>query len=237
VSFQRGAECPAAVEVERHSAGEQSPFRAHIESCSNCGAYVEELRAASVAFAKQRPAEMFLKQVARRKEQAPARRSWIFGLVGAIAAASLAMVLVPELIATLDEGPRLKGGSVEVYFKRGDAEPVRLVEGATLKPDDVLRFRYRGAQPASLAIIEKDQNGTVTVFAPFGGTRSVVKNADEFLADAVAVDATPGAAALFIFGARSTFDLAHLIAAIRASQAPVCDSCSLQEVLHYKKVP
>ena len=230
MSFQRGSDCPAAVEVERHSVGEQVSGRAHIEGCSSCAAYVRQLQEASTAFAKQRPAELVLKQLEGRKARRPAVPRWLFAALGALVAL---VVVVPRLIAPAD-GVRLKGGNVEVYFKRGAADPARLLDGARVKPGDALRFRYRGEQPAHLAVIERDEKGAVTVFAPFRGSDSVEAGPDEFLVDTVALDPTPGACKLFIVRAARRFDLAPLLKAISARQDPACDGCTV-DVLRYEK--
>ncbi|MHB8874524.1 MAG: hypothetical protein ACYC8T_12620 [Myxococcaceae bacterium] len=239
MSFQRGAACPPAVEVERHSAGESidPSWRTHIEGCANCTSYARELTEAASVFLKARPAELFLRQVERRAQTHPKRPvlSWVLSGVGALALASLALVVAPKLLAS-DE-VRFKGGDVEVYFKReGMAEAARVLEGARLEPGDTLRFRYRGLQSAHLAVIEQDRSGAVTVFAPFGGTHSVRLDSGQFSADAVTLDATTGPAKLFIIHGSKGFELAPLVDAVKRSGELGCDGCAV-EVLHYEKLP
>ena len=237
MSLERAPGCPPAVEVERHSAGEAVAAKAHIEACAHCGAYVQELQAAAEAFLKQRPAELFLPQVARRA-QTPAARPWLHWLsagFGAVAVASLAAIVLPELLAPADD-VRLKGASIEVFYKRGTSDPARVLDGASLEPGDTLRFRYRGEKKAQLALFERDASGAVTVFAPFGGAQSGERDRDEFFADAVAVDATLGTSTLYIVQSQTPFELAPVVEAIRAAREPSCRGCTVR-TLHFEKVP
>lgn len=239
MTFQRGAECPPAAEVERHAVGEsvEEKWRSHIETCGSCGAYVKDVKGSSVAFVQQRPAELFMRQVERRQRQQPVRAAWltwIFAGAGTLALASLALIVAPSLIAT-DE-VRFKGGAVEVYVKRGLLDPQRLLDGATVKPGDTLRFRYRGEQAAHLAVIEQDGAGAVTVFAPFQGTHSVELKPEEFFADAVAVDDTAGAAKLYVIQRARRIELTSLVETIRGFGEPSCEGCVI-ELLRYEKTP
>lgn len=235
MSFQRGTECPPTVEVERHAAGEETKFRPHIDACAGCTAYVRELKEAAAAFNAQRPADLFMRQVDRRREAQGARRpflSWILAGVGTVALASIALVVMQKP----PDDVRFKGGTVEIYVKRGLDEPVRLLDGATVKPGDTLRFRYRGAERAHLAVIEQDGAGAVTVFVPFGQEKSAELAPDEFAPGAVAIDETPGASTLYVVQRGKSFDLTPLVETIRSFNAPSCDGCSV-ETIRYGKTP
>lgn len=236
MSFERGAECPPAVEVERHSAGEETKWRGHIEGCANCTAYARELKDGSEAFIKQRTPELFMKQVERRAAQ-PAPRAafwrWMPGIVGLLLAVPLSFLVVS--LSERGDEVRFKGGSVEVYFKRGLNEPSRLVDGEKLKPGDTLRFRYRGQESAHVAIIERDGAGSVTVFAPFDGSQTAELQPESFFPDAVAVDDTPGRSTLFIIKSARRVELQALVESARAFQDPRCDGCEV-DVLHYEKL-
>ena len=181
--------------------------------------------------------KIFIGQLERRREVTPARGptlSWLFAGAGALVMASVAILTLPQWYA-LQDGVRTKGGVVEVYSKRALANPIRVLEGAELKPGDTLRFRHRGEHRAHILVIEQDSAGSLTVFAPFGGAHSVVVSGDDFLPDAVALDRPLGKSSLITIHSATQFELAPLMEALRSPRQPQCQLHG--GPFHFEKVP
>lgn len=211
----RGAECPPALTLEACVAGEiELP---HLASCAVCRTYVETLQREQTAFrASQAPLRA---PPPRRIGPAP----WV--AVAALAA-SLAVVFFMRAPA---ETVAFKGERFHALVRHvGATTAEHLENGEQLAAGDSLRFTFEAPRDGYLLIVEKDGEGRVTVFWPFGATHSGAIRAassKEPLSGAVELDASKGPAsltAIFSPQPRSALD------------ATPCDGCLIETVRYTK---
>ncbi|MFZ5441251.1 MAG: hypothetical protein ACOZQL_14680 [Myxococcota bacterium] len=225
----RSERCPPTAELEAFAAGASPALAAHVSGCAHCAPYVEALRREADAFARARPPELFLKQLARRVDAQATRRApwWRWLAIAVPVAAALALVVkLPT-----DDGVTLKGDAFKVFLKRGDAESVALGPDAQVQAKDALRFSYDAPADGFLAVFDLDGADEVTVFFPYAAsTAGAVKKGQGLLGGSVVLDAQAGPEWLVAVWAKKPFDTGPLAAQLRgqATRPEVklsCDGC------------
>jgi hypothetical protein len=223
--------CAAPVILQMIAAGESTGADAHVAGCAACQARVAGYREASAAFLRQRPPELFLRKLQRRK-----RPSWLpLLLCGAL---GLCIVVLPRAGGEI----RDKGGSpLSVVYRRGDAEPRQVAPEHRLKPGDALRFSYAPSEHGYLAILDVDGAGKVTAFYPYDGARAAPLLGQGWLPGSVILDAAEGPEWLIGVFATKPFEVAPLAAQL-ASLPPgatpklECGDCRV-DLLRIHKTP
>jgi hypothetical protein len=225
--------CLAPVVLQRIAAGESTGAESHADGCASCQARIERYREASAAFLRQRPPELFLRKLQRRKHPV---RSWLpLALCGAL---SLAIIAIPRG----GEEIRNKGASpLSVVYRRGNAEPLPVVPEHRLKQGDALRFSYAPSKQGYLAILNVDAAGKVTAFYPYDGDRAVPLESQGWLPGSVVLDATQGPEWLVGVFAAKPFPVAPLAAQLSSlppGAAPKleCGDCRV-DFLRIHKTP
>lgn len=146
--------------VDDLPASQRSDTAQHVSSCAPCRLLLDELEAARVVRMAVVPPELFVAQVAERRDrgavlvQRPRYRLWI----GALASAAAAAVL----ILTPHPSPRigLKGTGVTIHRNRGG--DVRIVGGGeTIRAGDALRVVVTLPRPNQVAAWFVDAHGRV----------------------------------------------------------------------------
>lgn len=228
----RGADCPPKVSLEAFSAGEELQLAPHVEGCPHCGPFVAALRVDAAAFARARPAELFLRQVDRRPAR-PAPRWWLALVAVAVSAGVAVLVLRP----TIPEEPRLKGDAFHVFLKRGEAEAMPVKMDQSVRPGDQLRFSYQASVDGWLAVFELDGTEQVEV-----RSAAEVSPGAHVLPGAIALDASAGPEWFVSVFSPTPLDVEGLRAQLRgqARHARVtlqCGKCQVEAVRVLKELP
>jgi hypothetical protein len=179
----RGPECPSTLTLDAYSAGDSQHVAAHTASCPACSAYLTSLQTEGDAFLRQRPPELFLKQVDAFVPE-PARRPWWrVALVVSFAAAVALLVAFPR------SGPEvsLKGTALRVLRRTpsGEAEP--LVTDARVRAGDVVRLTFSAPAAGWLMVAQLD--GSETAVTRFVGQ---VEVGTTTMPDAIELDDVAG---------------------------------------------
>lgn len=233
----RGPRCPPPVDLEELAAGEpgRPGAAAHLGECSPCRGYVELLRAEREAFLRQRPQEMFLRQVATKTPQPGRRRRWVPALAFGLPALALAVGISVALVGT-PPGIRGKGGALTVVVQRpGESGARPVAQDARLDRGDALRFSFAAPRDGYLMILDLDGSGKATVFHPYGGARSsrIRAGAADFLPNSVILDAAPGPEWIVAVFSPEPLEAEPLLAQVRATPwagAPAvqCPGCQVE---------
>jgi hypothetical protein len=230
--------CVAPVILQMIAAGETTSGAGHVAGCAACQARVAGYREASAAFLRERPPELFLRKLRRRRKP---WRSWLpLALCGAL---GLCLVVLPRASSEI----RNKGASpLSVVYRRGNAEPLPVAPEHRLKAGDALRFSYAAPAPEQggqgyLAILDVDAAGKVTAFYPYDGKRAAPLAGQGWLPGSVVLDSTQGPEWLIGIFASRPFDVAPLAAQL-ASLPPgatpklACGDCRV-DLLRIHKTP
>ena len=252
----RGPQCPPAALLEAMSAGEPAPApaEAHVKACAACSAHVAELASAREAFVRQKPADLFLKQLQRREAAAaaaPQRTPWqrflpLLATVVPLALLTVVGVRVWNRDATVDPhdpgGYELKGDRFKVTALREGAEPVQLEQDMPVRAGDRLRFAYVAPKDGYLLVLELDGAGQASVFHPFGAMLSAPHpgKSQDFVKGSVQLDATPGTSFLFAVFSEKPLEAAAMLNQLRAQAGETeprvdCDGCRVER-LRLRKV-
>jgi hypothetical protein len=226
----RTAACPPAIDLEQLAVGVALPaLEAHVKGCSQCLAYVAQVKQLSDDFVRARPAERFLGQLeAREQKAAPKRSSLAFVLVGAAGLAASVAVGVIALRTPGGSGVTFKGGLWSIASKRGDSVKT-LDRGATVTAGDALRFAVKTERPGHAVVLERDGLGKVTVVAPFNATAPQrLVAGTTVLEDSAVLDGTPGAETFVTIFSEHEFELAPLVKLLEANRPVTCDGCTVE---------
>lgn len=212
---QRPEACLSDLALDRLVMGEidrRAPAVAHLDTCETCRARLAELEAASRPFMSDGPA--------RRMPAPRARRRWAWVGAGATLASAAAVAL---WLRPAEERTRLKGGPVlEVIAKHGDGRVESIAPGATLAPNDAIRFRLSTQAAAYVSVIGLDAAGHVTAYAPASGPAlALPAGAGQLLDGSVILDDTPGAERIVALVCERPMDVAAVVA---AGQRALADS-------------
>jgi hypothetical protein len=242
---QRTDDCPSTVVLEAHAASEavDAQVAAHVDHCPVCQQYLVALRADQEHFRKQRPADLFLKQLEHR-EQRP-RRVIPFFPIAALGFSALAVALIlPAVLQRATPGVHYKGGSLLVFFKRaGMTTPQLVAPDQHLRPGDALRFSFRAKADGYLAILDLDGTRKVTVFHPYAGERPapIAAQQAEPFPNSVVLDRSPGPEVIIAVFRSTPFELEPLIQQLKetppfGTPKVTCDGCQV-ETLRIQKEP
>jgi hypothetical protein len=221
---------PSELELHRVALGQLPPDRqasveAHAGDCPLCADALASLRLAHQVFEGDVHARTAGAILSRAGERGPRRRSVWLWLLSAPAAALVLMVGWGALRSVGVLGPDLRtkgpgGGQavgLEVFARRG--EQVFAVSAQTpLHQGDAIRFVVR--RPAALdqlLVVGVQAAGVVTVYHPFGGTRSVALAgaAGRLEVDgSIVLDDRPGPERVFALLGRQPIDLESVRAAL-----------------------
>jgi len=191
----RGPGCPPVVVLEYLAAGDplEPGIQVHVASCAACTDHVRALTEASEAYRRAHPPELLARKLEAREVAPPPWRRWMLG--SALASACAVLLAVLMTWHGTDE-VRLKGGTeLGVYVMRaGEAEPLRLASGATVRAGEVLRFHYRPPGDGWLLLVSIDGTGQLTVFHPYQGTAAapVAGGTLSVLEESIALDEAQG---------------------------------------------
>lgn len=163
---------PSPRTLERFSVGDlageaQHDAAAHVERCSSCRNFLEELEAAREARLAAVPSERFIASVVERRDRAAVlvrrrfRRLVLGGATLAAAAAMLVLILPPS------PDIRLKGAGIALHRNRAGDVRV-LASGDTIRAGDAMRIVLSLAQPAPVAAWFVDANGRLDNLLPAG---------------------------------------------------------------------
>jgi len=149
---------PSAFDFDLAILGEPTtPFRAHLEGCTDCRGRLELLMREQQQFAASPVPERSARHIEQRIVEARRsrwRRFWPGPAAIFLTAVSLAFVI---LRTSNDDATRLKGtAQVEAFVKSGDAAPRRLAAGERLGKSDRVQLAYKtsGFTRLSLFVIE-----------------------------------------------------------------------------------
>ena len=237
----RGPACPPPETLEARVAGDSSAasVQEHLAGCEDCQGYVRALDESADVFRKQRPPELFLRQVHARAERKP-RRWWVG--IGVALAAGLALVgVLPRELGRSAEDVRMKGSPFSVVYRRAGMDaPAPVPEDFRARPGDALRFFYRAPRAGFVAVLEVDGTHRASVLYPYGQKRStpLEKNRREPLAGALTLDDSPGPEWLVAVFSSTETDLERwrqqLEAAPEEAAAFQCEGCTVS-VLRIQK--
>jgi len=215
--------------LRRYRAGEFSADACaetdrHLASCAPCRSKLRVLAEEQRAFESEIPFERFAGGVerAQRVPRPRPRRLWFAGFAGTLAVAAVAVFLVRTTPTTTN---RTKGASVEatVRIASGNAASQRALPPGSqdlLAPGDRVRLGYRTGDARYLAAVSVDEQGEVTLLYPEKGPALSVAATGQtvFLPDSLEFTGT-GRERVFLFLARTPFDSAAAIAAVKSAHA------------------
>lgn len=196
----------------------------HLAACATCRGKLRVLVEEQRAFEREMSFERFAGGVerARRVPRQYPRRGWVLGMAGLAAAAAVALFFVRA-----PSGPRrlngIKSTEVETTARvaPGNGAAQRVAPPGSqeiLEPGDRVRLGYRTVDARFLAALSMDDQGVVTPLYPEAGSAlSVAATAEfEFLPDSLEFTGT-GRERVFVYLARSSFDVATAKQALSAS--------------------
>jgi hypothetical protein len=220
----------AEIALRRYRAGEFSPEECaetdrHLAACVPCRSKLRMLTEEQRIFEQEIPFERFAGGVerARRVPRQRPRRLWFAGLVGAAAAAAVAVFLVGT--PTHQRNP-IKGGDevgdkvvLRIASVAGSAQRV-VPPGSQeiLEPGDRVRLGYRTDEPRHLAALSVDEAGEITLLYPESGPALTTEPSAEtvYLPDSLEFTGS-GREKVFLFLGRKPFDSAAARQAVKAA--------------------
>lgn len=188
--------CPSKLRLDQYRFAElkddeRTAIKSHLVDCDRCTAYLANANTTEEALVAQCDEVRFANNVLERltpadKKEEEKRPSFLQQLqlrvnLGWLAAATTAACFSLWLgFSMLDQGPidldqqdiRIKGASsLKIYLKRQGK--VRVVkQQQSILPEDAIRFELLSQKLNHVIVISLQQNGGVTVYAPFDGSQS-----------------------------------------------------------------
>jgi hypothetical protein len=143
----------------------------------------------------------------------PWRFAWAVPVVASLA---LAVLVLPrsaprQHVASQDEVAVKGGPNFQTFVRRG-TQVFAAADGVLLLPGDALRFVVQPGGLPYLLIVSRDGAGHLTVYYPFGGSRSAELKSEgrNELPGSVELDATPGEERLFALFSRRPLEAARV---------------------------
>ncbi|HET6282820.1 MAG TPA: hypothetical protein VFH73_17785 [Polyangia bacterium] len=134
----------------------------HVSDCASCRGYLDELDAARAARQAAVPPELFVAQVANRRDRGASisslrrRRRLAAGILTTAAAAAAVLLLIPRPVPQV----ALKGAGVAIHRNRGGQ--VHILSGdENIRAGDALRIVVTLPRPNQVAAWFVDANGRV----------------------------------------------------------------------------
>jgi hypothetical protein len=190
----------------------------HTLHCPSCAEKLAHMRVFQAEFSNQLPlatisAETLirLEEKKRDRQRVSWRTIWRRALIGGLAAATAAMLVVVLLPKRLEDanGERLKGAiSLGIFCNRGGSV-FRGLSGGSYLPGDKLRFIVGTKQATFDAVFNIEQSGKVTVFYPLQNEHAAAGAAapERVLPGAVELDQALGKEYLIGIFCPASFDL------------------------------
>ncbi|MBI5548678.1 MAG: hypothetical protein HY901_32755 [Deltaproteobacteria bacterium] len=204
----------SSLELDLLHLGSLSPQEAgcaadHLAACPHCRSRAEETAAGMARFDAVRARAL------RGIEERTARGSlWTLPWTRwAAAGAAVAMATLLLLVAREEPGGlRYKGGPLLQVYGIHQGRVQELHSGDRVEPGDRIRFAADGGGAGFLLVISVDGAGKTTVFAPFGGARSLsLAPGRNELEESVELDASPGPERLFALFSAAALDAAQAV--------------------------
>jgi hypothetical protein len=222
--------CPSEFALERLRFGElagspeESLLMAHLDGCLECRQRQRALADAESPMLDG--AAIWARAAAGPNAMRPSawrfpRLRWaVVALVGATAAATIALLIPRPVPDTLTKGSAAQLG---VIAKRRDGSTMRLEPGARLSPGDRLRFEVLTRWPqAGIALVMLDGGGEVTRLAPSEGRSLSITGGKRVLLDeTVELDAALGAERIVLVACGHALDAREVVARARHALADV----------------
>lgn len=173
---------------------------AHLAACERCATALSTLQATHRRFESD-VLPRTLPRLRERLEPRPRRRWVMFLAPVALAAASLATVILVKPLGPSVDSPSdplygVKGGAVLRVHARHDGAVFQAKDGERLSAGDALRFTVVPAGLPYLLVVSVDGTGAVSVYHPAGGTRSAALpeagHVPMELPGSIVLDAAPG---------------------------------------------
>jgi hypothetical protein len=215
----------SALILDRRALGDLSDLEAqemdlHLAGCELCRG---QLAAQQESFQKF---EQYVLPAVLPALRTGSRRSfpWPFAwAVPVVASLALAMLVLPHAAsrsgaASLNDVAVKGGPNFQTFVKRG-TQVFAAADGVLLLPGDALRFVVQPGGLPYLLIVSRDGAGHLTVYYPFGGTRSAELKSDgrNELPGSVELDATPGEERLFALFSRQPLEAARVTSRLAVS--------------------
>lgn len=180
--------------LDTYAQGGAREAEAHLQGCELCRQKLDAIRAEKAEFDRLKlPA--LLPAAVQRLEKKP----WFAGLFAPalVFAAAAAIFLVWPRHHPGDELGIKGGAALQVVVKHG-ARIAPLHDGEKLAPGDELRFVVEPDGKRFLLVMSIDGAGQVSVYQPFGGTRSApIEGRRVEIPGSVVLDAAPGPERLY----------------------------------------
>jgi hypothetical protein len=212
---------------------ESEKIRTHLSICPRCRTDLEAASAARDHFVREvlpRTQQRF-RQLAEPRRLS--HRLLPLVLVPALAAATVAMFVLPSIYRESKSDLRIKGGPVlQAVALRG--EHTFLVDNKTvLAPGDKVRFVVQPAGFEYVLIASADADGKATVYFPYAGAQSErleFKGTGE-IPGAIVLDAARGPERVFAFFSHDPLPAAPALAELRALGAQGAAAIRAQRTL------
>lgn len=210
------------LELGALSPGDRDAAEAHLAGCGACAAQRASLQEDAAAFrqyVQPRTAQRVAERVAPRRF----RPGWPGMLAGALAASLLVVIAARLAGAPADDGYlAIRGEAVVKVIVAREGSQAPLASGDVLRGGDRLRFQVEGAGASHVLILSRDPAGAWSVYAPYGGQRSVPIGAGEqLLAGAVELDDSRGTEHLVAVFSDRPLEAAAVISHLRDRPLPL----------------
>ncbi len=239
---------PSRLDIERLSAGEvstseRSRLEAHLEECSTCQSYFDELESDRAALLALTPPAVFVAQVTEREgiERTRLRRRFLWwsggGLAMAAAAAAIAAFVLfhPDVedppSGTPDDEYRLMGSTtVRAFLNRAGAVSTYEL-GQPLAIDDQLRIEVTVTEPSHVVLLAVENRGIEPVTLVPGAAHAVVIDGQTILPGSIVITEDPEPVRLILVVRDEPFRVIDIEQEVRTARRgrPV-DSWTAEEV-------
>lgn len=195
--------------MDRPGGGEREAAEAHAATCPRCRAELEGVASARARF-QARVFPRTREAVVARAASLPSRwrLAWPLGLVAAVGAAAVLLVVAPAP----DPELRAKGASLAAFALR-DGKVFEVAERGQLRPGDRLRFVARGGGAAFVLVASVDGRRSVSVYYPSTALPPGAQATE--LPDSILLDDAPGPERIFAVFSDRPVPQAEVVAALR----------------------
>jgi anti-sigma factor RsiW len=213
----------------------------HLASCSRCSerrqALAETTRASADVLA--RSASSASPVPMRRAARRSARRVWLGGAVGTLAAAAaLLLVLGRSPLTESGDTVRSKGTSRVGFFVRHAGVVRRGDDRERVSPGDALRFVVTSSTTTYIAVLSRDGAGQVSVYHPSGPRAARVEpGVERPLETSVVLDDVLGEERLYALACSAPIEVAPVGDSLRRSAAEPAwpGECSVERFVLIKE--
>jgi anti-sigma factor RsiW len=239
--LNHSADCISNLELDEWHAGElsaedQQRAALHVAQCPRCRSRREALERERAAFFAAAPT---LRDHARQLERVlrPARRVSRLAIGAAAVAASLAAVAGLMLLPTQHQAAtRAKGEPHLGFFIKRDQQITRGANGATVHPDDFIRFVYSSDHSYYFALFNLDAHAATVYFPGHSEAARVFAGNDVPLDFSVQLDDQLGAERVVALFCPDAFAVEPVRARMASGELPIPAAGCHRDVITLKKV-